>query len=61
MTREQGRVAVTVPAPILGKVAGVKTLQEIMMGRAAAEKDEPAVITKPLPAQKPAAVKASVQ
>ena len=51
MTKENGRVVVTSQVPGIGTVLGTKTLQEILSGvPEAAKKDEPAVVTKPLPA-----------
>jgi len=53
MTKEQGKVGVAATIPILGKVIGAKTLEEVKTGRSVVGKEEPAVVTKPLSPPKP--------
>jgi hypothetical protein len=50
MTKENGKVMVGSMVAALGPVTGTLTMAEILSGATAqAAKDEPAVVTKPLP------------
>lgn len=50
MTKDTGKVALFATIPGLGKITGIKTLDEITSGgvSASASSTEPAVVTKPI-------------
>ncbi len=49
MTKEEGKVQVEVPVPLLGTVSGIRTLADIVARKAQTHPsaDEPAVVSTP--------------
>ena len=52
MTRQNGKVVVTVRVPVLGNVIGSKTLEEVISGKSSQAEPKPPVECKPLDANR---------
>jgi hypothetical protein len=50
MTKDGGKVSVTVAVPVFGPAAGAKTLAEIISGRPVSVPAQPSVLVEDLPA-----------